>query len=146
MKETGPLNPTELLSQKFTQQRQAGKAEHCDMRHRNKQKESPKIGTKKELPIKCNGVIPRKRAIWNWGKQSIWHRFQKHAYSPGSVDWVLACEPKGRQFGSHSGHMPRLWAWSPVRGMWEETEKCVSHTLLFFSLSFSLPSPLSKGR
>ena len=44
--------------------------------------------------------------------------------SPGwydSVDWVPACEPKGHQFDSQSGHMPGLWARSPVRGSWEAT-------------------------
>ena len=32
----------------------------------------------------------------------------------GSVDGVLACEPKGRWFDFHSGHMPGLQARSPV--------------------------------
>ena len=32
----------------------------------------------------------------------------------GSVDWVSACKPKGCQFNSQSGHMPRLQAMSPV--------------------------------
>ena len=39
----------------------------------------------------------------------------------GSVDWVLACEPKGQQFNSQSGHLPGLWARSPVGGMREAT-------------------------
>ena len=58
----------------------------------------------------------------------------------GSVDWVLACEPKGLLFNSQSGHKPGLWARSPVGGTQEET-----HTLMFLSLSFSLPS-LSKNK
>ena len=49
MKKTGPLNPTELLSQKFTQQRQAGKAEHPET-NKNKWKESPKIGRQRKNP------------------------------------------------------------------------------------------------
>ena len=32
----------------------------------------------------------------------------------GSVDWALACEPKGHRFDSQSGHMPGLQAKSPV--------------------------------
>ena len=51
----------------------------------------------------------------------------------GSGDWALACEPKGCQFNSQSGHRPGLWARSPLRG----TQEATAHTL-----SFSLPSPL----
>ena len=43
----------------------------------------------------------------------------KFKFSPGwcgSVDWAPACEPKGRQFDSQSGHMPGLLARSPVAG------------------------------
>ena len=32
----------------------------------------------------------------------------------GSVDWALACEPKGRWFNPQSGHMPGLQPRSPV--------------------------------
>ena len=35
----------------------------------------------------------------------------------GSVDWVLACEPKCRQLDSQSRHMPGLRARSPVGGV-----------------------------
>ena len=58
-----------------------------------------------------------------------------------SVDWVPAREPKGRQFYSQSGYMPGLQARSPLGG-------CVrgNHTLMFLSLSFSLPFPLSKNK
>ena len=61
-------------------------------------------------------------------------------YSPGwcgSVDWVPACEPKGHWFDSQSGHMPGLWARSPVGGAREAT------THWCFSLSLSLSLPLS---
>ena len=48
----------------------------------------------------------------------------------GSVDWALAYEPKGRQFNSQSGHMPRMIARSPVRGAWEATTHgCFSPSL-----------------
>ena len=53
----------------------------------------------------------------------------------GSVDWMLACEPKGHQFDPQSGHMPGLWARSPVGGMWEATTYWCSSP----SLSPSIP-------
>ena len=39
--------------------------------------------------------------------------------------------------------MPRLQARSPVGGMREAIDQCISCTLMFFSLCFSLHSPLS---
>ena len=60
-------------------------------------------------------------------------------FSPGcsgSVDWVPACKPKGHWFDSWPGHIPGLWA----------KPQGISHTLLFLSLSFSLPSLLSKSK
>ena len=39
----------------------------------------------------------------------------------GSVHWVPACEPKGCWFDSQSGHIPGVWARSPVGGAWEAT-------------------------
>ena len=53
------------------------------------------------------------------------------------VDLVLACEPKGDQFDSQSGHMPGLQAGSPVGGMWEATTVGIS-LLLFLPPSPSL--------
>ena len=64
----------------------------------------------------------------------------------GSVDWVLACEPKGYWFDSQSGHMPGLQARSPFGGMQETINWCISCMLMFLSLSISLPSPLPKSR
>ena len=58
--------------------------------------------------------------------------------SPGwcrSVDWV----PKGFQLDSQSGHMPQLRARSPGGGVWEATDRCISHKSMFLSLSPSLP-------
>ena len=46
------------------------------------------------------------------------------------------------RFNSQSGHMPGLWARSPVGGMWEVG----NNTLMFLSLSFSFPSHLSKNK
>ena len=54
----------------------------------------------------------------------------------GSVDWALACEPKGHWLDSQSGHMPGLQARSPVGSVQAAT------THWCFPLSF--PSPLSK--
>ena len=63
----------------------------------------------------------------------------------GSVDWVPACEPKGCQFNSQSGHMPRLQARSPVGGLVSGNQ---STYLLRIdpSLPLSFPSPLSKNK
>ena len=69
--------------------------------------------------------------------------FKNHFRSTGwcgSADWVLACEPKGCPFDSQSGHMPGLWARSPVRGMWEATDWC---TFLYIDASLPLFLPLS---
>ena len=60
--------------------------------------------------------------------------------------WLLwlksAYKPRGHWFNSWSGHMPGLWARSPVGGMQVATSQCFSLTSVFLSLSFSLP-PLS---
>ena len=64
----------------------------------------------------------------------------KRAFSPGwcgSVDWVLACEPKGCWFDSQSGHMPGLQARFSVGAKWEAT------THWCFSPSLSPSPPLS---
>ena len=50
-----------------------------------------------------------------------WRNYLAHfiKISPGccgSVDWVPACEPKGYQFDSQSGHMPEFQAKFPVGG------------------------------
>ena len=58
----------------------------------------------------------------------------------GSVAWVPACKPRGRWIDPQSGHMPGLWARSPVGGV------RANHTLMFLSLSFSLPSSLFKNK
>ena len=59
----------------------------------------------------------------------------------GSVDWVLARDPKGLQFNSQSGHMPGLQARSPVGGVWEATNQCLSHVDVSLPL-FAFPSSL----
>ena len=51
----------------------------------------------------------------------------------GSVDWVPACETKGRWFHSQSGYVPGLQAGSPVGGAQEATTYwCFSPSLLPF--------------
>ena len=44
----------------------------------------------------------------------------------GSVDGAPDSEAKGHQLDSQSGHMPGLWARSPVCGMQEELHSAVS--------------------
>ena len=56
----------------------------------------------------------------------------------GSMDSVAACEPKGHQFDSQLGHMPRMWDRSPVGSPQEAT------THWCFSPSLSPSIPLSK--
>ena len=63
-----------------------------------------------------------------------------------SVDWVLACEPKGCWFNSQSEHMPGLWARSPAEDVQKKTDQCISRTSMFLSLSFSIPSLVSKKK
>ena len=57
----------------------------------------------------------------------------------GSVDWASACEPKGHRFDSWSGHMPGLWARSPVGGA--RGNQCFSPCL---SPSFPLSLKINK--
>ena len=61
----------------------------------------------------------------------------------GLSQWI---EPKGYQFNSQLGYMPGLWARPLVGGVQETTDPRVSRTLMFLSLSFSLPSPLCKSK
>ena len=56
----------------------------------------------------------------------------------GSVDWVLACEPKRSRFDSQSGHTPGLQARSPVGG----AREAATHWYFSPSLSPSLPLSL----
>ena len=52
--------------------------------------------------------------------------------------WAWACEPKGHWFDSHPGHMPGLWATSPVGGMREATTHWCFSSSLFPSFPLSL--------
>ena len=75
--------------------------------------------------------------------------FQNSLASPGwcsSVDSAWACEPKGHQFHTRLGHMPGLWARSPAGRVRGATDRCISRTLMFLYLSFSLPPHLSKNK
>ena len=58
----------------------------------------------------------------------------------GVAHWIECWTEKQRvcRFDSQLGHMPGLRARSPVGGAFKAT------TLMFLSLSFSLPSPISK--
>ena len=78
---------------------------------------------------------------WSVPYDTGWQHFYNKRGSPswyGSVGWVPACEPKGHQCNSQPGHMPGLWARSPIRGMWEAT----THWRFSPSLSPSLPLSL----
>ena len=80
-----------------------------------------------------------------------WSYYKNKAKSPdqcGSVGWASSHKTKHRQFDSWSGHMPGF-GFGPQccgEGVWQPTDPCFSLTLMFFSLSFSLPSPLSKNK
>ena len=73
----------------------------------------------------------------------------KKEFSPdwcGSIGWASFCKAKSCQFDCRSGHMPGLWVWSQSGYIGEATNRCFSLTSMFLSLSFSLPSPLSKNK
>ena len=61
-----------------------------------------------------------------------------------SLGWVSSCKVKGRLFDSWSGHKPALQACPQLGHVQEATDRYFSLTLMFLSLSFSLPAPLSK--
>ena len=61
----------------------------------------------------------------------------------GSVDWLLACEPKSHQFGSQSGPMPGLQARSSLGAVWETTKhSTLTHQCFSSFLSPFLPLSL----
>ena len=104
---------------------------------------------KSHLPVHCNFLHFTIYKLYLIFKKWSAHHIKNMVSSPvwcGSVDWMLACEPKSCHFYSQSGHMPGLWARSPVRGMREATDWCIPSTSMFLSLSFSLPFPLSKTK
>ena len=98
--------------------------------------------------LKVTGLIPNQGTClvcgpgssWGslWGNQPI-NVFPSFSLpsplkiSPGwcgSVDWAPACEAKGHQFDSQSGHMSGLQARSLTRGTWEATAHwCFSPSL-----------------
>ena len=62
----------------------------------------------------------------------------------GSVGWSVIPEAKSHGFDFWSGHMLRLWVWSLLGYIWEAIDRCFSLSLMFLSLSLSIPTPLSK--
>ena len=74
-------------------------------------------------------------------KKSSFNYFKKFKNCLGSVDWLPACESKGHQFNSQSGHRLGLQVWSPFGGGWEATNHG-SLTHRCFSLSPSPPLSL----
>ena len=61
------------------------------------------------------------------------------------LDVIPQSERSPIWFNSGSGHMPGLQDRSLARGVCEAPNGCFSHTAMFLSLSFSLPSSLSKN-
>ena len=59
-----------------------------------------------------------------------------------SVDWALACEPKGHKFDSQSGHIPALQARSPVG----DAQEATTHWCFSPSLSPTLPLSLKMNK
>ena len=60
----------------------------------------------------------------------------------GVAQWI-ECQPANLNITGLM-HMPGLCARSPVGGMWEATNRYLSHTSVFLSISFSLHSLLNK--
>ena len=81
---------------------------------------------------------------FSWISPMVWNLFpSKGDFSPGccsSVDWAQA--ENQRVAGSIPSHSTSLVAGQVPSGGYV---KC-DHTLIFLSLSFSLPSPLSKNK
>ena len=70
---------------------------------------------------------------------------EKKQWSPdwcGSVDWALACKPKGHRFESQSGHKPGLRARSPAGG----TQEATTHPCISPFLSPSLPLSIQMNK
>ena len=76
-------------------------------------------------------------------RMSIWFAFSFKDVkgSPGwcgSVDWVMACEPKGHWFNFQSGYMPGLWTRSLAGSPWEATTQWCISAYVSTSLPLSL--------
>ena len=64
----------------------------------------------------------------------------------GSVGWSIILQTKSHWFDSQSGHMPGLWARSPVGGMQEANDWCFSSSLsLSISISLKIKINLQKS-
>ena len=66
---------------------------------------------------------------------------KKDTWLMGLVDWVPACEPKDRWFESQSRAPAQVVGQGSNGGSVRS-----NHTSMCLSLSFSLPSPLSKNK
>ena len=64
----------------------------------------------------------------------------------GSLDWALVCKQKGHQFNTQSGHVPGFRGGSLAGGMPEATDRYICYTLMFRSLSPSLPISLKVNK
>ena len=63
----------------------------------------------------------------------------------GSVGWVSSCKAKCDWFDSDQDTCLSGQSGPRLGHMQEATDPCFSYTLVFLSLSFSLPSPFSKN-
>ena len=87
------------------------------------------------------------KGLWHWDalpQSQGWvpiRRWDKHRGWCGSVDWGQACKPKGCRFDSQPGHMPGLWARSPL---WVQGRQ--PHIDVSLLLSPSLPRHLKKKK
>ena len=97
-------------------------------------------------PSRVASPLPTVAATWGLdGDGSAWRLTMGCGPDRrGSVGWVSSHKTKGRRFNSWSGHTPGLQARPLAGGVRETTYPYISHTSMFLSLSFSLPSPLSK--
>ena len=84
-----------------------------------------------------------------WGIQQVKYTslFKKTLSSLAGVTQWFECWPANwKVSGLILGQGTGLWAGSLVGVVQEVTDPCISHTLMFLSLSFSLPFPLSKNK
>ena len=80
--------------------------------------------------------------------QHFWHimlYYFKESTLAGVAQWIEH-QPENKNVPSsiQSGHVPGLRARFPVGGMGDKTHPCISHTLVFLSLS--LPFLISKKK
>ena len=96
-----------------------------------------------QLIYKFDKFIPKfiQKDKFLWIAKYISKHIKKGPGWSGSVDWVLAWEPKGCWFKSQSRHEPGLWARSPGGGVGEAT----THWCFSPSISQKKKKSIKKG-